>query len=321
MESISQLLAMIQQETNKGNRDNISRTVYYEKYFFLHPEIRWAFLASFVSRNAGWNICDLEGIWLPKILPTLYRKQLFHLYEKANWLIFHDAYPQLMIYHYSTKFNRPLFHLLSYFSVSHFMKNEWEYFWHYKDRNRLMTALIINEQNLIQESVVTHPFYQKKIFRSFIFRLQEWFHFRVVLFPTRNGQIFGASVTNFQNVDKRIELGKKLASILFMPELHHHFIIFAKNTVPTGSRYDYEQYFPIAKKRETPFLRMKFPIVHHAYETKKPWDRKKKIKRSWFLPVKIDEPIELTKWYQKKEKELQIIIFMEEWWQLKKELS
>lgn len=40
--------------------DNISRTVFYDQFYLKHKEIVWGYLASFVSRNAGWNMTDLE---------------------------------------------------------------------------------------------------------------------------------------------------------------------------------------------------------------------------------------------------------------------
>ena len=46
-------------------------------YFFRkYPEIKWALLAGLVSRNAGWNMCDLEGEWLPHILTKRFRREL-----------------------------------------------------------------------------------------------------------------------------------------------------------------------------------------------------------------------------------------------------
>lgn len=87
------LIKKINTLTEKWNKDNISRTKAYEYYYSIHPEIKWAFLAGMVSRNAGWNMCDLEGKWMPKIVSPRFQHVLFITYERANWLIFHDAYP------------------------------------------------------------------------------------------------------------------------------------------------------------------------------------------------------------------------------------
>lgn len=71
------LIKLITIETSKNNVDNISRTNAYFEFFLNYPEIKWAFLASMVSRNAGWNMCDLEGKWLSSILSKQARKELF----------------------------------------------------------------------------------------------------------------------------------------------------------------------------------------------------------------------------------------------------
>ncbi|MCY7800991.1 DUF2515 domain-containing protein, partial [Bacillus haynesii] len=144
------MTSRIQELTAKLNKDNISRTNAYKRYFDRHPEIKWSLLASFVSRNAGWSMTDLKGRLFELGLTAFQQKWLFLTYERANWLIFSDAYLQLLLYHWSKQLGQPLFHLLSSFGVSSFMKTEWERFWHERDQKRLMYALIINEQNTIQ---------------------------------------------------------------------------------------------------------------------------------------------------------------------------
>ena len=127
-ETEKRIIKLIQKQTVLRNLDNISRTIAYETFYFQYKEIKWALLAAFVSRNAGWNMCDLEGEWFRSLLSDEYRASLFLTYERANWYIFQDAYPQLLLYHYSTILKRPLFHLLSYFFVSDFMIREWNGF-------------------------------------------------------------------------------------------------------------------------------------------------------------------------------------------------
>ena len=127
-------------------------------------EIQWSFLAHMVSRNAGWNMCDLEGSLFLHLLSKEKRKLFFLTYERANWLIFQDAYPQLLLYQYSTKKNKPMFHLLKYFQVSSFMEREWNYFWKHRDLQRLLFSLIINEQHVIHKPLICHSYYQKRYF-------------------------------------------------------------------------------------------------------------------------------------------------------------
>jgi len=313
----NEIIDNIRRLTKKANKDNISRTEKYERFYQEHPEIKWAFLAAMVSRNAGWNMCDLENEWIPKILPYSYRQLLFHVYERANWLIFQDAYPQLLLYHYSTKFQRPMFHLLAKFQVSLFMQNEWNYFWKYRDQERLLYSLIINEQNVIQDPVILHHVFKDKVFRSLPFKLQDWFHFSYCLFPTVTGKLYGASVYDFQDVTSRIELGKRLSYILFLDSLHEEFIYFSKMTTHTGSRYDYEQYSLVRKKRDTPYLRFTYPIVSHHRGIVTDWSKIRKIKDKWYDPPKLKGTIDLTKWHQKKEMQIQILILLHQWLDLK----
>ena len=70
----------------------------------------------------------------------------------------------------------------------------------------------------------------------------------------------------FQNVHVRIEFGKQLSWILFDSGYLQEFIHFIKNTVHTGSRYDYEKYFSEKMRRDTPYLRFKYPIIEHVPE-------------------------------------------------------
>lgn len=91
------LIQVIFIATLKGNNDNISRTAQYGKYYFQHPEIKWSLLAHFVSRNAGWNMTDLKNPLYSSLFHEEFRHRLFMTFERANWLIFQDAYPQLLI--------------------------------------------------------------------------------------------------------------------------------------------------------------------------------------------------------------------------------
>lgn len=297
-----ELINIIHQQLFSGNKDNISRTKSYQNIYFLHPEIKWAFLAAMVSRNAGWNMCDLKGKLYPHILSPSMQKDLFLTYERANWLIFRDAYPQLLIYHYSTIVNRPLFHLLDHFSVSQFMKKEWLHFWNTRRKERLLKALIINEQHTIQKPVIKHPIYRKKVFHSSIFYLQELFHFSCVIFPTLNGQLYGASIVRFRKVSERVKLGIRLANILFDPDLYFYFKQFAMKTEHTGSRFDYEKYLFPKKKRSTPMLRVVYPVIEHHVHQYEDWSLKQK---SVFPSIRMKKPIHITDWFLKKQQQLE----------------
>ena len=302
--SLHDIIRIIEGLTRKWNLDNISRTNAYFHFFNRYPEVEWSFLASMVSRNAGYNMCDLEGVPLRDTLSSQYRNYLFLTYEKANYLIFKDVFPQLLLYHYSMILNKKMFHYLPHFLVTSFMEKEWEVFWEYGNRKRLMTALIINEQNVIQKPVIEDSFYQQEVFQSKLFLLQDVLKMNAVLFPTIEGELYGLPVHRFRTLKERIQLGKGLASILFLPKLFPKFYQFASMTEHTGSRMDYEQYFSEQKRRDTPFLRTVYPIIRHPNEVLERWDHYRRVNRRWFIPVSLQQEINITKFYKKKKSQL-----------------
>ena len=311
-ETPDNLIRIIREKTYKYNKDNISRTKAYQEYYLIHPEIKWSFLASMVSRNAGWNMCDLKGAWLPAVIEENIREDLFLTYERANWLIFQDVFPQLLIHHYMTEINREVFHLFDEFFVSEFMQAEWNRFWKTKDKDRLMQALIINEQNVIEEPVIQHPVYKRRVFKTKLFFLEDHLHFSSVLFPTRGGNLYGASVSDFRRLDSRIALGSRLSQILFKDDLYYYFREFALSTEPTGSRRDYERFCTNAPVTGTPLLRAVYDVrEHHIHKRSGDWSKKTKVKRKWFQQSKFKEPVKLTDWYFNKQTQLHKLISFE----------
>jgi len=294
----------------KYNLDNISRTKAYIDYYERNKEIYWAFLASMVSRNAGWHMTDLEGKWFPQVLSKKDRQTLFMTYERANWLIFNDAFPQLLIYQYSKQVNKPLFYLLKEFSVSAFIEAEWEIFWKDRAKKRLMEAQIINEQNIIQQPVIDNRFFKKKVFSSLNYKMQDFLHFSSVLFPSLRGELYGFSVHDFRQLKQRILLGRKLAWLLFHEKYYHHFYSFSKQTEHTGSRYDYEQYFITKTGRQTPFLRTTFPIIHHQKPPTVDWYDKQGIQKNWYKRLPVQKNFHITEWYTHKQKQLHLFIIL-----------
>lgn len=257
-------------------------------------------------------MCDLQGSWFSKILAAEKREKLFFTYEEANWLIFQDAFPQLLLYDYSTKYNRPLFHLLKYFSVSSFMEKEWNLFWRKRNQTRLMTSLIINEQNLIEQPIIKNPYYKREVFHSPAYLLQDFFHFSSVLFPTLKGNLYGGCVTDFTSLDKRIEFGKELANILFHPDLYESFYQFSISRTHTGSRRDYECIIYPQHKRDTPILRLAYPVVKHEKKEMVDWTEMRKKKKAWQKTLaRKQKPQTLTTWYRDKQEQLHTLIRLE----------
>ena len=158
-------------------------------------------------------------------------------------------------------------------------KKSGEGFGVYKDEKRLAYALIINEQHIIEKPVIQKRFF---VFHSLLFFLQDRLHHSKVLFPTCDGELYGFSISHFQDVDARIQLGKKLYELLFSPKLHPYFYHFISETEPSGSRYDYEQYRNSLLKRKTPMLRMVYPVIAHQPTITDQWDIGCKQKSKWF---------------------------------------
>lgn len=298
------IIHTIKKKTEIANMDNISRTQSYQKFYVRNSEIRWSFLASMVSRNAGWNMTDLEGRYYATVLPRLVKKHLFLIYEQANWIIFLDAFPQLLLYEESKRRRIPLFHLLEFFNVSLFMEKEWTFFWEKKDMNRLMTALIINEQNKIQKPVIENSYFKKHVFHTALFKVQDMLHISAVIFPTIEGGMYGFSVYQFETLQKRIELGKKLAWLLFHPTYKRLFYKFALQTTHTGSREDYEYYLRGTRKSYTPALRDVYSLVAHEEITMRDWFCEDSKMNALFLFEEPKDEVNIKEWYRRKREQI-----------------
>ncbi|WLD91785.1 DUF2515 family protein [Alkalihalobacillus sp. AL-G] len=304
------LIVTIQKKTTKWNVDNISRTKAYHNFYEQNPEISWSFLASMVSRNAGWNMCDLHSPEYRTLLSVKKRRLLFETYERANWLIFSDAYPQLLLYEVSKKCNTPLFHLLKAFQVSSFMGREWERLWNKRNYERINTCLIVNEQQLIQKPVLERTLYKERVFHSLPFWVQDRFHFSTVLFPTVEGDLFGLSVHGFRKAKKRILLGRRLLKLLFHPAYHQRFSSFASNTEPTGARSEYERFLKIGRKGHMAALRTLYPIIRHQREYDEDWSLKKSFTNLRFQEISLPDKVHLNDWYAHKRSELHLLAFL-----------
>ncbi|PAV29464.1 hypothetical protein CIL05_11400 [Virgibacillus profundi] len=293
----------ITKATQAHNMDNISRTNAYQKFYLDYPEIKWAFVASLVSRNAGWNMTDLHLAPYKNILGSRERNRLFMTYERANWLIFSDAYPQLLIYKMSSKQSKPLFHLLKFFNVSLFIIREWHYFWKTKNKERLMTALIINEQNIIQNSVIKQSFFEFNVFRKLPYLMQNFINMNAVIIPTRDDRLYGSFVHNFTNVTNRITLGKNIATIIYTPNIYQKTLDFAIKVEHTGSRRDYERFLK-GKFPPSPLLRSVYPVIQHQDIVRNDWYRLGGIKKKWQQNKLTLKEIEIKNSFYRKRKML-----------------
>lgn len=237
------LVQQIQDHTKTFNQNNVTRTKAYLDFYHCHPEIHWAFLAHMVSRNAGWNMTDLKGGLLSRLMTQKERVSFFSFLERGNWLIFQDAFPQFLVYEESLRRKQNLFYLLPHLHISLFMEVIWTQFWEEQDAYLLTVALIINEQNYLESRVLKNPAFKKDIFNTLEFKLQDFLCMNHILFPYLiNGklQLAGQTVHDFESLHERILLGKRLYAILFNDsERLNRTVKWAMNQPHSGSRKDY----------------------------------------------------------------------------------
>ncbi|KHE72181.1 DUF2515 family protein [Halobacillus sp. BBL2006] len=239
------ILERIRSKTREQNVNNVTRTQAYLDFYLKNPELHWAFLAHLVSRNAGWNMTDLKGEFIPKLLTGKEQVDFFVFLERGNWLIFQDAYPQLLLYEESKAQRKPLFHLLPALNVSSFMEPNWQYYWNHKQKDIMAVALIINEQNYIEERVIHNQQYKQNVLDTLSFKLQDLFDMNQILFPyftpvQQQPKVIGDTVHHFSSLHDRIATGKILYQLLYSVESRLESITkWAKVTPHTGSRSDY----------------------------------------------------------------------------------
>ncbi|MCA0982844.1 DUF2515 domain-containing protein [Halobacillus yeomjeoni] len=234
------LINRIRVVTQNENRNNVTRTMAYLNFYLKNREIHWALLAHLVSRNAGWNMTDLKGEFLPRLITGKEQIDFFVFLERGNWLIFQDAYPQLLLYAESKKAGTPLFHLLPAIGVSSFMIPNWKHFWEHQSSSLLTTALIINEQNYIENRVVHNSLYKDTVVETLSFKLQDLFDMNQILFPfdEKKTKLVGDTVHHFSSLHDRISIGIVLYKLLFSEKLEA-IVSWAGDHPHTGSRKDY----------------------------------------------------------------------------------
>ena len=237
------IISDIKKKTACKNRNNVTRTAAYLHFFQQHPEIHWALLAHLVSRNGGWSMTDLKGSLLKNLMNNEQRHEFFAFLERANGFIFHDAYPQLLLYERSKEEGINYFHLLPFFGVSRFMKPVWDSFFTNQNSKLLTIALIINEQHYIEKRLIENRKNLKKVLKSRIFSLQERFHLNYVIFPYHENseiRLIGLNVSHFAPLEERIELGRRLYGMLYSSSKYVDKILHFASSIPhSASREDY----------------------------------------------------------------------------------
>lgn len=240
------------EKTEFYNRNNLTRTSAYLRFYQQRPEIHWALLAHGVSRNGGYEMTDLHGDWFVRMSTEEDRVHFFHFLERANYLIFGDAFVQLLVYEESRRRGRPLFHVLPALKVSRFMQTVWEWFWETGDSYVLTVALIVNEQNFIDKRVVQSEQYGAKIIHSFQFQAQSLLNLTCVVFPFKADgatHVGGTKVEHFTSLANRIATGMKLYNILFHSPVKRLVQQWLHETPHSGSRADYWPLYFSSKTR------------------------------------------------------------------------
>lgn len=241
-----ELVASIRRKTAEANRNNVTRTDAYLRFYQKHEEIHWALLAHLVSRNGGWSMTDLKGDWLPLLMDEQAIQPFFWFLERSNWLIFHDAYAQLLLYEEMKRTGQDLTSLLPPLGVSSFMMRFWRDFLKTRDSRRLTHALIVNEQQYVEQRVVQKRFAYHRVFATFAYAAQSVFSLNQVLFPykahptDRRLSLTGVNVQEFPEVQQRIATGKTLYRLLYADPHRFEQIRRYANRIPhSGSRADY----------------------------------------------------------------------------------
>lgn len=255
-----QLVQAIRNMTKQRNRNNITRTQAYWEFFERNPELEWALLAHMVSRNAGWSMTDIRGDWCSRMLEEKEREDYFRFLERANWLIFQDAYPQLLLYAHCKEVNENAFHLLESFRVSTFMRVMWQDFWEHRNPERITISLIINEQNYIESRVLKKETYAAPILHDIKYYLEDWLNLCMIIFPSQKStgiHLYGRQVHSFPELEDRIELGKQLYTLLFSKEVLPGVRAWCAMQPHTGSREDYWPRFfssALSKNLDHPYV-------------------------------------------------------------------
>jgi len=276
-----EIVAQIKNETHVLNKNNITRTQAYYEFFTRNQEVHWSFLAHIVSRNGGYYMTDLKSSYLKDFLSDSQINRYFLFLERSNAFIFQDAFPQLLLYEFSKRIGKPLFHLLSAFHVSTFMQPFWNEFYLKKNAKGITVAMIINEQFMLEERVIKGIYHSTSLLQELPYKLQENLGFTTLFIPYKVSKKYryrlsGKTVREFEHVKKRVDLGKELYQILFEEPYISETIKFAHNQPHTGSRSDYWDFMfskveNVNDKLFSPTLKSTWEDVTHQYTNKIDW--------------------------------------------------
>jgi Protein of unknown function (DUF2515) len=245
-ENDRQCIDLIREQTKQLNQNNVTRTQAYFQFYLQYPEIHWALLGHLISRNVGWNMTDLKGELLTKLLPEKDQEAFFSFLERGSWLVFQDVYPQFSVYDLSVIRGKDMFHLLPFFYTSTFMETMWRYFWRSGDSYTLAIAMIINEQSQLEKELIQNNHFKKNVTSTVSFKMYEFLRMNNILFPynaegkSEKVSLIGGISQQFTSLHERILFGKNLYATLFQSEeILAGVLKWAHECPHTGSRKDY----------------------------------------------------------------------------------
>jgi hypothetical protein len=230
-------------EKDARNRDNVARTTsYLELYAFSRErgvELPWILMAHLVSRNAGYLMTDL-GVALREpdnVFTADATRELFCFLERANYLIFHDAWHHM------------LHHLLGRTSAlgdetPRFMRDAWGRYESALARGldaalerSLVLDLVHNEQNLIESRVVHHARFDRA--RAMVVFFEGVGREAPIVLPKTDARI---TVGGFVELARRIDTGRRIFDTVLAPRsLRDEIFAWAMAHPHTGSRSAYTQ--------------------------------------------------------------------------------
>ncbi len=206
-------LATLRAELIERNVDNVARTQsYLELYAWTREhgvELPWLFMAHLVSRNAGYLMTDLarriaamRGAEGHDNDPTMTgaMENLFVLLERANFLIFWDAW-----HHVGAVLAGELDTLASP-RTPRFMIDAWQRHHTAPDERTLVLDLVHNEQHLIEHRAVHHPELGAGL--RLMFLIEASGKDRPLVFPAADAPDIRAR--RFAEVDQRIAVGRRI---------------------------------------------------------------------------------------------------------------
>ena len=111
----------------------MTRTRAYYQFYKRYPEIHWALLGHMVSRNGGWNMTDLKGIYIQ----SCYLRKinlLSFLFRTGKLAYLSRCVSTILLYEQSVKIQKS-FYLLPHLNVSTFMETMWNFLENRKQTN------------------------------------------------------------------------------------------------------------------------------------------------------------------------------------------